>query len=64
MSDILKQVTIPKMVRVKQSFPRPRIEEVKAAVLAELKRPEIAERLKPGNASRWAWEAGASPITS
>ncbi len=25
-SDILKQVTIPKMVRVKQSFPRPRIE--------------------------------------
>ena len=52
-SDILKQVTIPKMVRVKQSFPRPRIEDVKAAVLAELKRPE-----------RWAWEAGASPITS
>ena len=41
-SDILKQVTIPKMVRVKQSFPRPRIEDVKAAVLAELKRPEIA----------------------
>ena len=61
-SDILKQVTIPKMVRVKQSFPRPRIEDVKAAVLAELKRPEIAERLKPGK--RIAVGVGSRGITN
>ncbi|MCB6345247.1 lactate racemase domain-containing protein [Enterocloster lavalensis] len=61
-SDILKQVTIPKMVRVKQSFPRPRIEDVKTAVLAELKRPEIAERLKPGK--RIAVGVGSRGITN
>ncbi len=61
-SDILKQVTIPGMVRVKQSFPRPRIEDVKAAVLAELGRPEIAGRIKPG--SRIAVGVGSRGITN
>lgn len=61
-SDILKQVTIPGMVRVKQSFPRPRIEDVEAAVLAEFGRPEIAGRIKAG--SRIAVGVGSRGITN
>ncbi len=47
-SRILKQVKLPKMIKISQEFPRPRIEDVGAEVLRELQRPELDGRIKPG----------------
>lgn len=46
---LLNQVTIPKMFRAKQEFPRPVItpEEIPAVVFRELGQPEFAEKIKP-----------------
>ncbi|OHD22586.1 MAG: hypothetical protein A2Y38_00500 [Spirochaetes bacterium GWB1_59_5] len=49
-SDLLKDTAIPKMFRARQDFPRPVIapEDIRAAVFAELSRPEISGMLRAG----------------
>jgi len=49
-SGLLKEVPIPRMFHAKQTFPRPviRPEEIPDAVAAELSKPEIETRIKPG----------------
>lgn len=47
-TDMIKVVNLPKMVKIRQSFSRPRVENVAEAVLGELSRPEISQRIKPG----------------
>ena len=39
---------LPEIFRVRQTFPSPRLEDVPAAVHAQLARLELAERLRPG----------------
>jgi len=45
---MLKEVLLPKMVRVKQVFDRPRIENIPLAVRTECERKEIAETIEEG----------------
>lgn len=45
---LLQDVPLPRMVRVRQLFPASAIEDVAAAVRAELQRPAIAGRVRPG----------------
>lgn len=61
-SDILKQVEIPNMVPVEQTFPRPVIKQVREAVIGEMARPEIRERIRPG--MRIAIGAGSRGIAN
>ncbi len=46
--EILKPVKLPRMVRVRQKFDETKIEDVAAAVRAELERDEIKSSIKPG----------------
>ena len=46
--DLLAGIALPKMVRVRQKFAAPEIHDVAAALREELRRPEIARRVKPG----------------
>jgi len=41
-------VAFPKVVRVRQKFPRPRVEDVEAALREQLGREEIARTVRPG----------------
>jgi hypothetical protein len=52
--------TVPRMARVHQRFPRPRVENVAAAVRAEFRRLDLAARIRPG--SRIAVTAGSRGI--
>jgi hypothetical protein len=52
--------TVPRMARVHQQFPRPRVEDVPAAVRAELGRLDLRARIRPG--SRVAVTAGSRGI--
>ena len=45
---LIGDIALPKMVRVRQKFDDDHIADVAGAVLAELKKPEIAERVRPG----------------
>jgi hypothetical protein len=47
-TDLLSGVALPKMVRVKQVFPATEIPDVAKAVREQLRRPQIASRVKPG----------------
>lgn len=49
-SELLKDVFIPKMFRAEQTFPRPRIpkEDIPKAVWAEMSKPRVADLIKPG----------------
>src|SRR2546422_6319023 len=51
---------VPRMARVHQRFSRPRVEEVPAAVRAELRRLNLGARIRPG--SRVAVTAGSRGI--
>ena len=51
---------VPRMARVHQRFPRPRVEDVPAAVRAELRRINLGARIGPG--SRIAVTAGSRGI--
>ncbi|QYJ16026.1 hypothetical protein Rxycam_01856 [Rubrobacter xylanophilus DSM 9941] len=51
----------PKVARIRQSFPRPRVGDVEAAVREECRRPEIRSRLRPG--MRVAITAGSRGIS-
>jgi hypothetical protein len=41
-------IELPSMTRVRQSFPRPQLADVEAAVVSEFSRPGIGDRIKPG----------------
>lgn len=47
-NDILKDIPIPNMVKVRQEFDRTRLENVAAEVRKNLERREILENLRPG----------------
>ena len=47
-TDLLADIALPKMVRVRQRFAAPEVHDVAAAVREELRQPEIARRVKPG----------------
>jgi nickel-dependent lactate racemase len=47
-SNLLSDIHLPKMIKVRQSFPRPRIEDIPLAVRNELNKPEIAMTIKAG----------------
>ncbi|MFN3651382.1 MAG: lactate racemase domain-containing protein [Armatimonadota bacterium] len=49
LSAALRDVPLPPLYHVRQKFPRPLIEDVQAAVAAELQRPEVRERIRPGS---------------
>lgn len=46
--DLIKNIAIPKMVKIRQKFERPRIEDVGREVREKLGRPELMELVKPG----------------
>jgi hypothetical protein len=41
-------VAFPKVVKVRQKFPRPRVEDIEAALREQLEREEIAGAVRPG----------------
>ncbi|MDR3673914.1 MAG: lactate racemase domain-containing protein [Acidobacteriota bacterium] len=47
-ADLLVDIALPKMARVRQEFAAPRVEDVAAAVRDEIRRAEITRRVKPG----------------
>lgn len=47
-TDMVKDVKLPEMIEVHQSFPRPRIENVEQAVRNALDRDEICKAIRPG----------------
>jgi len=47
-TDLLAHIPIPKMVRVKQTFPATGVPDITATLQAELRRADIASRIKPG----------------
>ena len=49
-SDLVKNVPIPRFVSVKQNFCRPKIpaEEIPVRILTLLEQPEFAEKIQPG----------------
>lgn len=60
--DLIGNVKIPKMVKVKQKFDPYEIEDPVPVIQAELARPEIASRIRPG--ARIAITAGSRGITN
>lgn len=48
LTDLLADIALPKMVRVRQEFAAPQVHDVAAVLREELRRPEIARRVKPG----------------
>ena len=63
-SDLIKDVTIPKMIKIKQKFDRNSIpsEQIRLTVLEGLRRNEIASQVKPG--MRIAITCGSRGINS
>src|SRR5919199_4096947 len=53
-------MTLPKLVKVRQEFPRPRVEDVEAKVREEFEKGEISSRIEPG--MRVALTAGSRGI--
>jgi len=47
-TDLLTDIALPKMVRVRQRFSAPEVHDVAAAVREEIRRPEIAGRVRRG----------------
>src|SRR4051794_19113126 len=48
LSSEIAAVTLPPLYQVRQTFPRPLIEDVSAAVGEQFRRPEIRARIRPG----------------
>src|ERR671932_2251070 len=53
-------MTLPKLVKVRQEFPRPRVEDVEAKVREEVEKKEISSRVEPG--MRVALTAGSRGV--
>lgn len=49
LEQLVSRIEIPKMVKLKQSFPRNIIEDIPGAVKEQLERDEIADRIKKGD---------------
>jgi hypothetical protein len=49
LSSALASVELPPLHTVRQTFPRPLIEDVAAAVAEQFRRPEVRERIRPGS---------------
>jgi hypothetical protein len=47
-SELLKDISMPKMVKVKQVFPRPIIKDVRVELRKQLEQEKIAATIKPG----------------
>ena len=47
-NDLLKNVSIPKMVAIRQNFDREKLDDIPAAVLAELDRDDVKAKIHPG----------------
>lgn len=47
-SNLLRDINLPRMVKIRQSFPRPKIEDIPLAVREELNKPDIAITIKKG----------------
>ncbi len=47
-TDMVKDIELPRMIEVRQTFPRPQIKNVEQAVRERLEREEIREKIKPG----------------
>ena len=47
-AELLQNVCLPKMVRARQNFPATEVADIDATLRSELRRPEIAARVKPG----------------
>lgn len=47
-AELLKDVTLPKMAQVKQSFPDDRIQDIPKAIHEALQRPGTLDRIQPG----------------
>ena len=45
---LLRDIRLPRMVKVRQMFDDKRIEDVTAALRAQLERPQIRETVRPG----------------
>ena len=54
-------MTFPKVVKVRQEFPRPRVEDVEAKVREELEKEGISSRVESG--MRVALTAGSRGVT-
>ena len=60
-ADILREVPLPRMARVRQNFPAEAVADVAAALRDELRRPAINGRLRPG--MRIAVAVGSRGVT-
>ncbi len=60
--EILDRVSLPRVVTVRQSFPRPRIEDVGGELLARVRARGLLARIKPG--ARIAITAGSRGISN
>jgi hypothetical protein len=47
-SNLLSDIKLPKMVKIRQNFPRPKIDDIPLAVYNEISKPEIAKTIKSG----------------
>jgi hypothetical protein len=47
-TELLDGIALPMMVRVRQEFPALRVPSVAAALRDQMRKPEIAQRVKPG----------------
>ena len=56
-------VPLPRMARVRQTFDPTRLDDVGAAVRAEMDKPDVAGLVKAGSASRSGAGAAASPTS-
>ncbi len=46
--ELLRGIPLPRMIKVRQSFPAPRLEDVAGTLRLELAREEISRRVRPG----------------
>ena len=62
-SELVKNVEIPQMYKVRQKFPNEKIEDIPAEILKQLSRPEIESTISPGtNIAITAGSRGISNI--
>lgn len=61
-SDLVKDAFIPKMVKVRQIFPRPFLADVPGEVRKQLEQEKIVSRIKPG--MRIAITAGSRGVAN
>jgi hypothetical protein len=48
-SNLLSEIHLPKMIKVAQKFPRPKIDDIPAVIYKEVNKPQIANTIKSGN---------------